>query len=324
MYGLIFPGQGSQQVGMGKILFDNFKPVQELFEEASDTLNLDFKKLCFTDSDDKLNLTQNTQPALLLVSTAYYRVLEGLRELPITAFAGHSIGEYAACVSAGAISFSSALKSVERRGLWMQEAVPLGEGSMAALLGFTPEQSELVCKWAEAKTGLTPVSPANFNAPGQIVISGKAKLIEFIQGNLSKDTWSEISQEEAPRSMKVMPLKVSAPFHCNLMAPAQEKMSLLLNDTEFENSSAPIIQNKNAQAQTAAKNIRENLIQQISAPVLWTQCMDEMANLKPEFLIECGHGQVLAGLNKKMNHGLNVINFKNLDDIKTFEQKGSL
>jgi [acyl-carrier-protein] S-malonyltransferase len=320
MYGFVFPGQGSQQVGMGKFLYDNFKSVTHLFEEASDTLNKNYKKLIFDDPKDELNLTQYTQPALVLTSSAYFKVLSEIKEIKIKSFAGHSIGEYSATVAAQSLSLSSALLAVEKRGQWMQEAVPIGEGGMAALLGFSEAEVFAICQWAEKETGLSPVSPANFNAPGQIVISGKAKLIQYILDNLNKENWPKISSEEPPRRMKALPLKVSAPFHCELMKPAEEKMAFLLRDLEFNTAIAPIIQNVDAKAHTNAKEICENLIQQISAPVLWTKCMDTFSTQNIDTLVECGHGQVLSGLTKKMNHDFKSISFKNLEDLKQFEK----
>ncbi|MBT4762149.1 MAG: ACP S-malonyltransferase [Bdellovibrionaceae bacterium] len=320
MYGFIFPGQGSQQVGMGQFLYKNFTSVKHLFEEASDTLNIDFKSLCFEDPKDQLNLTQNTQPALLLVSTAYFKVIQEIKPTNVSAFAGHSIGEYAACVNANALSFSQALSTVEKRGLWMQEAVPVGKGSMAALLGFSEEQVSDICKWAQEKSGHQPVEPANYNSPGQIVISGDAMAIDFICKNMSKEDWPYISSTEAPRRLKAIPLKVSAPFHCSLMQPAQEKMQKLLNNLEFQDTSTPIVQNVDGKAYTDKNKLKQNLTTQVSAPVRWTSCMDTFNEMGIENIIECGHGQVLQGLLKKMPHPFKVTNFNSLEDIKNFEK----
>ena len=177
-FGALFPGQGSQSVGMGRFLFDNFQSAKRLFEEASDTLSLDFKKLCFTDSDNELNLTANTQPALLLVSTATHRALSEIFENKPMLGMGHSIGEYAALVTAGSLNFTDAIKAVRQRGEAMQSAVPVGQGAMLAVMGLTPEQTTQLCQWVEKQSGFTPLEPANFNAPGQIVISGKAEAFE--------------------------------------------------------------------------------------------------------------------------------------------------
>src|SRR4051812_39008913 len=223
MWGALFPGQGSQAVGMGRFLFDNFPIAKQLFEEASDTLKQDFKKLCFEGPDADLTLTENTQPALLLVSFATFRVAKETTGIKITAGAGHSVGEYAAVVAAGSVKFADALRAVRIRGQEMQKAVPVGQGAMCAVIGLSDDQTEKLCKWIENESGYRPVQAANYNAPGQVVISGHGKGIAWAQANSPKDLFAP----EAPK-IRLIPLKVSAPFHCVLMKPAEEAMAIVL------------------------------------------------------------------------------------------------
>lgn len=319
-WGSVFPGQGAQHIGMGRFLFDNFKEAKILFEEASDTLSLDFKKLCFTgvenDNEEDLNLTKNTQPALLLVSTATYNVIQEIAGFKATASAGHSVGEYAALVTSGSIKFTHALRAVRTRGEAMQAAVPLGEGSMCAVLGLTDQQVREVCLWVEKESALGPLEPANFNSPGQVVISGKAAAIEWLQANFKTEILTDTKSTRA----KFIPLKVSAPFHCSLMKPAEDKMREVLATIEFAESKNPIVQNFTAQPTTDPKNLRENLIRQISSPVLWAQCVEKISTLGITHLVECGPGKVLSGLIKKIsNDKVKTFNLNSLEDIQRLE-----
>ncbi len=314
MWAAIYPGQGSQQIGMGKFLFENFKEAKNLFEEASDTLSLDFKKLCFDGPEDALALTENTQPALLLVSTATYQVLHANTGFKPMAACGHSIGEYAAVVGSGALKFTDALRAVRKRGEFMQSAVPVGVGAMVAVMGMTPDQVKTVCAKATAESKLGVVEPANFNAPGQIVISGTKTAVDWLMQNFKAEWLTE------PSRAKFIPLKVSAPFHCSLMKPAEEKMQLILNDTPFQTAAYPVIQNVNAKAETEAASIRNNLVLQISRPVRWIECVMELKNTGAQKLIELGTGKVASGLVKKIDsETFTTFTINSLEDLKTVE-----
>jgi [acyl-carrier-protein] S-malonyltransferase len=319
MWAALFPGQGSQSVGMGRFLFDNFAIARQTFEEASDTLKVDFKKLCFEGPESDLQLTHNTQPALLLVSTATFRVVDSTMGIKIGAAAGHSVGEYAAVVTAGAVRFTDALKAVRVRGQEMQKAVPVGEGGMVAVMGLTDDQVIRLCQWSQENSGLKPIEPANFNAPGQVVISGSQKVIDWMKSNAKP----EIFAPETPR-MKLIPLSVSAPFHCSLMKPAEEAMSKILDDTEFSNSNWMVVQNVTAQETQDAATLRANLVKQVSGAVRWTQCMHRLKALGTTKMIEFGSGKVLSGLAKKIDsEGPQPFNINSLEDMKNLEKEAT-
>ena len=317
MFTFVFPGQGSQQPGMGRFLFDNFKIAQETFNEASDALNLDLKKLCFEGSESELALTENTQPALLVVSTAAQRVLTQHLGIKADSAAGHSIGEYAAMVAANAVRFDDAMRAVRIRGQAMQSAVPVGQGGMVAVMGLEPEQVEAMCDYVTKTSGLGPLSPANFNAPGQIVISGSQAAITWLKDNFKP----ELIFSEQPKRAKLIPLSVSAPFHCEMMRPAEEKMRSILSSMNFNNAHFPIVQNYHAKAETEGPLLRENLIRQVSAPVRWIQCMGTLKSMGSERLIECGAGKVLQGLIKKIDgEYFKVMTTSSLEDLKMIEE----
>lgn len=316
MFTLAFPGQGSQQPGMGRFLFENFKVAQETFEEGSEALKQDMKKLCFEGSESDLALTENTQPALLLVSTATQKVLRHDFGVKAVAAAGHSIGEYAALVAANVIRFDEAMRAVRTRGQAMQSAVPVGQGGMVAVLGLEPDQVETLCNYTVKNSGFGPLSAANFNSPGQIVISGSLKAINWLKDNFKP----EAIFTEAPKRAKLIPLSVSAPFHCEMMMPAEEKMRLVLSAMEFKTADFPIIQNFHAKAETEGSVLRENLIRQVSAPVRWTQSMEVLKSLGHAQVIECGAGKVLQGLLKKIDGDFfKVMTTTSMEDIKTIE-----
>jgi [acyl-carrier-protein] S-malonyltransferase len=310
----LFPGQGSQAPGMGKFLYEQFPVAKRCFEEASDTLNLDFKKLCFEGSEAELALTENTQPCLLLVSTATYRVLnEELGFVPRAA-AGHSIGEYAAVVAAGALPFAQGILAVRKRGQAMQSAVPVGEGGMTAVMGLDADQVAQLCQWAEKETKSGPIQAANINAPGQIVISGRKSVLDWAAANFKP--------EVIPGSARVkfIPLKVSAPFHCAMMKPAEDVMQDVLSGMNFNDAEFPIVQNVSAEAVREGDQLRTNLVKQVSAPVRWIECIQRLISLEINRAVEAGCGKVLNGLVKKIDsERLTTFNVNSLEDIKALE-----
>ncbi len=312
----IFPGQGSQHPGMGQFLFENFKEARLRFEESSDLLKIDFKKLCFKGSEEDLQLTANTQPCLLLVSTVAYEVFQNLTGFEPLAAAGHSIGEYAALVAAQAMDFRQALSAVRTRGEAMQAAVPVGVGGMCAVMGMSDDQVREVCRWVETESGEKPLSPANFNAPGQVVISGKQAAISWLQANYKKE-----ALKDPPARAKFIALKVSAPFHCSLMKPAEEKMREVLTAAEFRQPHFAVVQNFVATPETTPSKLRENIIRQVSAPVLWSQCILKMRELGVSKCIEFGSGKVLAGLVKKIDsENIITFNLTTLEELKAAER----
>ncbi len=310
----LFPGQGSQSPGMGKFLYDQFPVAKRCFEEASDTLAIDFKKLCFEGSESDLALTENTQPCLLLVSTATYRVLnEELGFVP-RASAGHSIGEYAAVVAAGSLPFAQGMIAVRKRGQAMQSAVPVGEGGMTAVMGLESEQVVQLCAWAEKETKSGPMQPANINAPGQIVVSGRKTVLDWAAANFKPEIIAGAGR------VKFIPLKVSAPFHCSMMKPAEEVMGKVLRGMDFHDAEFPVVQNVSAELVREGDQLRANLIKQVSAPVRWIECVQRLAGLEIRRAVEVGAGKVLGGLAKKIDGGsLATFNVNSLEDIKALE-----
>lgn len=315
MMTLLFPGQGSQQPGMGRFLFENFKVAKDTFEEASEALSQNMAKLCFEGSEADLALTENTQPALLLVSTATQRVLKSEYHLKVSAAAGHSIGEYAALVAADVIDFMPAMKAVRTRGQAMQSAVPVGQGGMIATLGLEPDQAQFLCEYVVKTSGFGPLSPANYNSPGQIVLSGSMKAIEWLKANFKAEIFPE-----PPKRSKLIPLNVSAPFHCEMMLPAEQKMREVLTDMSFRSPQFKIVQNFTAGFESAPEKLRENLIRQVSAPVRWTESMELLKAQQLTQCVECGVGKVVAGLLKKIDsEAFNVFNTNSLEDLKLIE-----
>ncbi len=318
-FSILFPGQGSQSQGMGQFLFNEFKEARHVFEEASDALQFDMKKLCFNGSDEELALTENTQPALLTVSTATAEVLTRQFGVQTEATAGHSIGEYSSMVLAGVMSFTDAVKAVRFRGQAMQSAVPAGQGGMTATLGLNEAQVQFLCDYAVQKSGTGPLSPANYNCDGQIVISGNLKTLNWLKENFKPEIFVENGLSEAKRA-KLIPLAVSAPFHCAMMKPAEEKMSLFLSGVQFQNAKYPIIQNVHAQIETAPEKLKHNLITQVSGSVRWMQSMNVLKSLGNPHVIECGNGSVLKGLLKKIDSEFfKVYSTNSLDDLKLIE-----
>lgn len=313
MLGLIFPGQGSQYVGMGKVFYDNFKAAQETFEEGSDALKLDLKKLLFDGPDSELKLTHNTQPAILLVSIVLDRITKDIFKNQQKICAGHSLGEYSALVSNGVLSFTDAIKTVRVRGEQMQKAVPAGKGAMLAVLGCENENVEKICRWVQEQTKKV-LEPANYNAPGQVVISGDAEAAEWLTSN-----W-KTSALASEIKAKFIPLNVSAPFHCSMMMPAQQEMTPVLSGLKYADAQFPIIQNVTAKETTDTQEIQKNLIAQISAPVKWVQSVIRLKELGVTRCIEVGPGKVLTGLVKKIDSSsLSTFNIETLEDLKKLE-----
>jgi len=300
----IFPGQGSQKVGMGKSLADSFAICRETFSEADQALGEALSTLCFEGPEDRLTLTENTQPAILAVSIAAYRVL-ALKGIEPRFVAGHSLGEYSANVAAGTFSFADALKIVRKRGRYMQEAVPVGSGAMAAVLGLDAEKIAQAC--AEAAEGEV-VSPANMNGPGQIAIAGTKEAVRRA-GERAK----------ALGAKRVVPLPVSAPFHCALMKPAQDRLEPELRALAVEDPRTPIVANVDAEPKTTADGAIKALISQVSAPVRWEAVVQRLASEGITTYVEVGPGTVLSGLVRKIHRDANVVSFGGPEDLAAVE-----
>jgi [acyl-carrier-protein] S-malonyltransferase len=303
-YAFLFPGQGSQYPGMGKELADNFAIVRQTFEEADEALASNLSRICFEGPESELLLTENTQPALLAASTAFFRLIKSETGLQPSCLAGHSLGEYSALVAAGALSFADALKTVRARGGFMQDAVPVGTGAMAAILGAEPDVVAGVC--AEAAQGEVVV-PANFNCPGQIVISGHASAVNRV---------IEIAKEHGIR--KVLLLPVSVPSHCSLMASAGERLAKVLDSIPVMPLQVPVVSNVEAKPYPKAERVKELLVAQISSPVLWDASVKEMVAQGVTRVVEVGPGKVLSGLVKKIDKSLASDNFDDLAGFKAF------
>jgi len=289
----LFPGQGSQFAGMGKDLAEKYAVARQTFAEADEALGFSLSKLCFEGPDDQLKLTENTQPAILTVSTAVCRVLKEKGIVP-QYVAGHSMGEYSAHVAAGTITFADAVRTVRKRGQYMQEAVPAGEGAMAAILGMPLETLLEVC--AEAAQGEV-VSPANMNSPDQIVISGAKAPVERA---------AELAKQRGAK--RAVLLQVSAPFHCAMMQPAQDRLAADLNGLTMGDPAVPVIANVDAEPRTSAASAREALVRQVTGAVEWNRSMQKMMALGVTHYVEAGPGKVLCGLMRQIDRAQNCMN----------------
>lgn len=284
---LLFPGQGSQIVGMGKELYAEFQEMKITFEEASDVLGYNVSQLCFEDPEAKLNLTEYTQPAILTLSIAILRVLQERKNIEFSLVAGHSLGEYSALVSLGALNFADALKAVQFRGQAMQRAVPIGIGAMAAYLGTNGQQIPALCQ--EISTTNAIVEVVNFNSPGQLVLSGHKDAVEKA---------CAIIGEKKLGKAKALP--VSAPFHSSLMQPAAQEMAEFLKNITLHNFTKNIVANVDAKIHNSSSYSKDTLVKQLASAVLWTQTLSTISENQPEVsCIEVGPGKVLQGLTKK-------------------------
>jgi [acyl-carrier-protein] S-malonyltransferase len=290
----VFPGQGSQSVGMGKVAYDSGGAAREVFALADRALDTSLSKLCFEGPEDELKLTANTQPAILTTSIALFRALGEHPDV----VAGHSLGEYSANVAAGTLAFEQAVKLVRIRGTYMQEAVPVGTGAMAALLGGDVAAIEQALAELD---GI--VEPANYNSPGQLVIAGEAAAVKAAQPVL------------AALGCKVVMLPVSAPFHSSLMKPAEERLTPHLRETPFASATCPIYLNVDATSTTSGDAARDALIRQVSRPVRWQESVARMAADGVTLLVEIGPGKVLAGLTKRIDKALQTYNVQTPDDF---------
>ena len=282
----LFPGQGSQKVGMVQDLFENYDSVKALIKEADETLGFSISKMMFEGPDTELMKTEFTQPAILTASVAVWQVLKEHGLTPDIA-AGHSLGEYSALVAAGAISFADAVHTVHLRGRFMQEAVPLGEGGMAAVIGSNPETIVKVC--SEVSTEDLPVQAVNFNCPGQVVIAGATAAVEKA---------CEALKEAGAR--RAIMLKVSAPFHSTLMEPAALRLKEVLDKIDIHDTTIPVVANVNAKEETKADEIRKNLVDQAAHPVHWEESIRNMVAGGVDMTVEAGPGTVLTGFMKKI------------------------
>ena len=302
-YAWLFPGQGAQVVGMGRALFEQSPAARDVFERANRALGFSISAICFEGPEAELTLTKNTQPAIVTTSVAALAALrEKFPELPAPAFvAGHSLGEYSALVAAGALSLEDAVRVVHIRGSAMQEAVPAGQGGMAAIMGGDEAAVNALCDAAREGDVL---SPANFNSPGQVVIAGHAAAIERAVA-LSKD-----------RSLKAILLKVSAPFHCALMAPAGARVRTALADAKIADPSIPVVANVDAAAHSAASDVTDLLVRQVDSAVLWDRSIQTMAQAGVTRALEIGPGKVLAGLVKRIDKTWTVQNVGTPEDLE--------
>jgi [acyl-carrier-protein] S-malonyltransferase len=304
----IFPGQGSQTVGMGKELFDKCPIARQTFEEADDALGYKLSQVCFEGPAEQLRLTEITQPAILTLSIAALRVLEGCVPKP-SFVAGHSLGEYSAHVASGTMTFADAVRTVRNRGKYMQEAVPVGVGAMAAILGMELEKVAAVCQ--DAAQGEV-CAPANINSPEQIVISGNTAAVE---------RGTKLADERGAKRAKILP--VSAPFHCALMKPAQDRLEADLNNLKMRKPVYPVVCNVEASLVSDELRARETLVAQVTGAVKWEQSMRLLIESGAETFVEIGPGKVLCGLMRQIDRSKTCLNVADDASLaKALEQIG--
>lgn len=297
----VFPGQGSQSSGMGKVLAENSAAARRVFEEADDALGFSISRLCFDGPAEDLQLTENTQPAILTVSVAAFRAMTEAGIGAPAFVAGHSLGEYSALVAAGTLSLSDAVKTVRARGQYMQEAVPVGTGAMAAVIGGELGEIQRICE--EASEGQV-CSVANFNSPSQAVIAGNTEAVDRAVERLSGV------------AKRVIKLKVSAPFHCTLMKPAQDRLADDLERLNFKEPAMPVVTNVDARVATAPAELRDALVRQVSAPVRWVDSMQLLMELGVGTFVEAGPGKVLSGLMRQINRDVKTLNVEDAASLE--------
>ncbi|MDC2987090.1 ACP S-malonyltransferase [Candidatus Pelagibacter bacterium] len=305
MSSLLFPGQGSQIVGMGSEFYNNFNFVKKIFKEADDKLNFSISKMILQGPEDQLQLTKNTQPAILIVSYSIFKVLTNEFNFDyksIKYFAGHSLGEYSALVCSEALDFSDALYLLHERGKAMQEAVPVGKGAMIAILGLKFEDISQILEEQKDIKGICEI--ANDNADGQVIVSGDKKKVDQLKISLKE------------KNIKFIPLKVSAPFHCSLMKPAANTMKSKINSIQFKDPSFEIINNVTAKAEKNSSMIKKLLIDQIFSTVKWRESLINMSNLGEKNFIEIGPGKALTGMVRRTIKGANCFSINSISDIK--------
>jgi [acyl-carrier-protein] S-malonyltransferase len=301
MAAFLFPGQGSQSVGMGREFFDNFILARRVFEEADDALHFSISRLCFQGPEEALKLTENTQPAILTTSIACLRVLQNEKGFTARLTAGHSLGEYSALVVSGGLAFSDAVRIVRLRGRFMQEAVPVGEGAMAAVLGMERKELESLC---EEAAGEEVLAPANFNSPGQIVISGHTRAVE------------RAIERVKQKGKKAMLLPVSAPFHSPLMKGAGERLAKEIEPISVGELKIPVVTNVEAEINEDKNRVKPLLVAQVSSPVRWEESMKRMVQEGIERAFEIGPGKVLSGLMKRIDSRVETATIEDLQTLK--------
>lgn len=298
----VFPGQGAQKVGMGKDFYDNYDVAKKMFKEADEALGYSIMKMCFEGPEEDLKLTANTQPAILTISCIANEILKENGIQPeITG--GHSLGEYSALVAAGVLNFQDAVALVHKRGSYMQEAVPVGEGGMAAIIGVDRDKIVEVCQQVSAES---PVQAVNFNCPGQIVIAGATKGVELA-----------VEELKAAGAKKAVILPVSAPFHSTLMKPAAEKLAVELDKVTISDAKIPVVANVSAEILTKAEDIKASLVAQAASPVLWEDCVARMKEFGADILLEAGPGKTLCGFNRRIDKTITSLN---VEDVASLEK----
>jgi len=299
----VFPGQGSQYAGMGKDVYEAYPAARKVFHDVDEALGFEISKLCFEGPAEQLKLTENTQPAILAVSSAIHAVLEELGATRRDVVAGHSLGEYSAIVSVGGLTPAEAAKIVRMRGRFMQDAVPVGSGGMAALLGPSVDDARAICE--EAAQG-DVLSVANINAPGQIVIAGTKSAI---------DRAIDVAKQ---RRVRARLLEVSAPFHCALMEPAAERLRPILDDANFKDLWFALVSNVDASPIGTATAVRNALLRQVASPVRWVESVQKMISMGVKRFVEVGPGNVLTGLIKRIDASVELVNVSDVASIEAF------